>query len=113
MPADAFDLLQRLVVKEPGDRLTAEQALKHPYFADVRDAENEPVAPRAIAPLLPDGTLHAGDSYRDRLDPRFARPALESGVGGPKSPSTWQAVVALAILAAMCFCFTRLRVGLF
>ena len=41
----AIDLLEKLLATQPGDRLTAEQALEHPYFADLHEPTNEPAAP--------------------------------------------------------------------
>jgi mitogen-activated protein kinase 15 len=34
---DALDLLKNLLVLNPNHRLTADQALKHPYIAEIRD----------------------------------------------------------------------------
>ena len=37
----AVDLLERLLVFDPDRRLTAEQALAHPYFSDYADSDDE------------------------------------------------------------------------
>jgi len=37
----AVDLLEKLLVMDPDRRLTAEQALTHPYFANYADPDDE------------------------------------------------------------------------
>jgi len=39
---DAIDLLYKLLALDPEDRLSAEQALQHPFFAAYHDPEDEP-----------------------------------------------------------------------
>jgi mitogen-activated protein kinase 1/3 len=39
----AIDLLTKLLVFDPKKRLTAEQALEHPYMQELHDPEDEPV----------------------------------------------------------------------
>mmetsp|Transcript_17313 Transcript_17313/g.45178 ORF Transcript_17313/g.45178 Transcript_17313/m.45178 type:complete len:423 (-) Transcript_17313:201-1469(-) len=41
--ADAMDLLERLLVYDPDVRLSAEEAINHPFFAPYRDEGDEPV----------------------------------------------------------------------
>eukprot|EP00190_Bangiopsis_sp_CCMP1999_P001049 CAMPEP_0198733260 /NCGR_PEP_ID=MMETSP1475-20131203/44159_1 /TAXON_ID= ORGANISM="Unidentified sp., Strain CCMP1999" /NCGR_SAMPLE_ID=MMETSP1475 /ASSEMBLY_ACC=CAM_ASM_001111 /LENGTH=404 /DNA_ID=CAMNT_0044496533 /DNA_START=39 /DNA_END=1253 /DNA_ORIENTATION=+ len=38
---EVLDLLDRTLVFDPSQRISAEQALSHPWFVDFRDAENE------------------------------------------------------------------------
>ena len=46
---DAIDLLTRLLALNPMERMTAEDALTHPYFAEYHDPEDEPVADNAFS----------------------------------------------------------------
>ena len=41
---EALDLLEKLCVWDPAARLTAEQALEHPFLDDYRDPDDEPVS---------------------------------------------------------------------
>ena len=41
----AVDLLDKLLVMDPDRRLTAEQSLAHPYFANYADPEDEVCCP--------------------------------------------------------------------
>lgn len=36
LDADGLDLLQKMLVYEPGKRISAKQALLHPYFRDIQ-----------------------------------------------------------------------------
>jgi mitogen-activated protein kinase 15 len=45
---DALDLMRKLMHFNPKKRLTAEQALKHPYVAQFHDPENEPICTKRI-----------------------------------------------------------------
>jgi hypothetical protein len=45
---DAADLLRRLLVFDPDQRMTAAQALEHPYVAHFHDKSNEPRCSRPI-----------------------------------------------------------------
>ena len=40
----ALDLLKKMLVVAPEKRITIEQALEHPFFAEFHDPEDEPVA---------------------------------------------------------------------
>ena len=41
----AVDLLDRLLVVDPAQRISAEEALSHPYLTHYSDPDDEPVAP--------------------------------------------------------------------
>ena len=38
----ALDLLEKIFIFNPNDRITASQALKHPFFEDLHDSDDEP-----------------------------------------------------------------------
>lgn len=75
--ADAIDLLQRMLRFDPRERISVEQALAHPYLANLRS--DEPAAPGAPSPRL--WQPHPGE--RAALTAR-----LDSGprTAGPTSP---------------------------
>ncbi|KAK8396499.1 hypothetical protein O3P69_005503 [Scylla paramamosain] len=66
-PPDAIDLLEKLMVFNPDKRLTAEQALRHPYVARFHNAANEPCLARAVVPCLRDDVQLSVDIYRNKL----------------------------------------------
>lgn len=76
---DAADLLQRLLVFDPEKRLTASEALAHPYVARFHDASNEPRCTRAITIPINDnekvcsGWVHARSCRRCRCRALAAR----------------------------------------
>ncbi len=41
-PAQAIDLIERMLVFDPTQRITVEAALEHPYLAALHDANDEP-----------------------------------------------------------------------
>ena len=62
---DALDLLRRLLVFNPARRLSAEEALAHPYVAQFHAPADEPAAPGVITIPIDDNTkarIHIGIS---------------------------------------------------
>lgn len=64
---EALDLLQQLLHFNPNKRLTAEQALSHPYFAQFHNLDDEPVSDRVITLMIDDNQKISTKEYRDRL----------------------------------------------
>ncbi|KAG5489949.1 hypothetical protein JKF63_00067 [Porcisia hertigi] len=69
---DALDLIKRLMCFNPNRRLTAEEALKHPYVAAFHRPEEEPVAADPITILFPDNERLPLDKYRDAIYEQIA-----------------------------------------
>ncbi|EKF27759.1 protein kinase, putative,mitogen-activated protein kinase, putative [Trypanosoma cruzi marinkellei] len=65
--SDALDLVQKLMRFNPNERLTAEQALEHPYVAAFHKVQDEPSAPAPVTISLPDDTRFTMQEYRERL----------------------------------------------
>lgn len=64
---DAIDLLKRLLHFNPDKRLTAEQALSHPYVAKFHNPEEEISLDYDIVPLLDDDVQLSVEEYRVKL----------------------------------------------
>ena len=66
-PVDAVDLLEKLLVLNPHKRLTAEQALEHPYVRAFHKPEREPALDHDVVPTLSDAIQLTVDEYRTKL----------------------------------------------
>ena len=65
---DAVDLLQKLLVFDPAKRLTAAEALRHPYVANFHDPANEPRCTRSITiPINDNEKVHYGACCQFRV----------------------------------------------
>lgn len=42
-PAEAIDLLKKFLIFDPDKRISVEEALRHPYLADLHLEEDEPI----------------------------------------------------------------------
>ncbi|KAK2952005.1 putative Mitogen-activated protein kinase 15 [Blattamonas nauphoetae] len=71
-PADALDLLVHLLQFNPNKRLTAVQALAHPYLSQFHSEEEEPECDHEIKLELDDDTKLSINDYRNALY-RFIR----------------------------------------
>lgn len=85
-PLEAVDLLEKLLVLNPHKRLTAEQALEHPYVRAFHKPEREPALDRDIVPMLSDAVQLTVDEYRNKLYEIIAQQKRHE-VGRQLSPS--------------------------
>lgn len=64
---DALDLLRRLLVFNPSKRISAEEALRHPFISKFRDPGNESVCSSPVRLAFGDGAKHSASDYREKL----------------------------------------------
>eukprot|EP00760_Papus_ankaliazontas_P035062 PhM_4_TR7601/c0_g1_i2/m.59891/K19603/MAPK15; mitogen-activated protein kinase 15 len=84
---DAIDLMRRLLQFNPKKRLSAQEALTHPYVAMFHNAAEEPVCSAPIAIPLSDDTRYTVAEYRNFLyDDIAMRKRKERPVGGSTMP---------------------------
>lgn len=76
-PADALDLLKKLLQFNPNKRLTAEQALEHPYLSKFHDPATEPNSPHPIKISIDDDDKRSVSEYRDLLYSEILRKKKE------------------------------------
>nr|WRY74758.1 mitogen-activated protein kinase 15 [Rachycentron canadum] len=67
VPPDALDLLRGLLVFNPDKRLTAEQALEHPYVARFHNPSKEPALKYDVVLPVDDDVQLSVVQYRNRL----------------------------------------------
>lgn len=66
-PPQAVDLLEKLLVLNPHKRLTAQQALEHPYVKAFHKPEREPALDHDVVPTLSDAIQLSVEEYRNKL----------------------------------------------
>lgn len=66
-PPDGIDMLKKLLQFNPDKRLTAEQALKHPFVARFHNPEEEPSMDYDVIPALNDDVQLSVEEYRVKL----------------------------------------------
>ncbi|XP_061424827.1 extracellular signal-regulated kinase 2-like isoform X3 [Lethenteron reissneri] len=66
-PPNALDLLKRLLVFNPEKRLTAEEALSHPYVAQFHNPQTELAVDYDVVPPVDDDTRLSVAEYRNKL----------------------------------------------
>ncbi|XP_074059270.1 mitogen-activated protein kinase 15 isoform X2 [Macrotis lagotis] len=66
-PPEALDLLQRLLVFDPEKRLTADEALRHPYMRRFHCPAKEPALEHEVILPVDDGVQLSVVEYRNRL----------------------------------------------
>eukprot|EP00762_Andalucia_godoyi_P000659 ANDGO_05340.mRNA.1 Extracellular signal-regulated kinase 2 len=64
---EALDLLRKLLQFNPNKRISADDALKHPYIALFHDEANEPTCDRPIKIGFDDNTKYSISEYREKL----------------------------------------------
>ena len=64
---EAIDLMRKLLVFNPEKRLSAAEALRHPYVAQFHDPQTEPDFGRLISIPVDDNTKYSIEEYRARL----------------------------------------------
>lgn len=67
LSADALDLLQKMLQFSPTKRISAEEALNHPYVAQFHDPTNEPVAAHVFHLEIDDNVKFSISEYRESL----------------------------------------------
>lgn len=65
--SEAEDLLRKLLHFNPFKRITAENALRHPYLAQFHNPIDEPICSRIIRIPIDDNTKLTISEYRERL----------------------------------------------
>ncbi|XP_014671893.1 PREDICTED: extracellular signal-regulated kinase 2-like [Priapulus caudatus] len=101
VPADALDLVQKLLVFNPDKRLTAEECLAHPFVAKFHKPSDEPIVGYNVLPPISDHLQLSVSEYRGKLY-EFIRqrrtrqrrqklkqthPSTSSGSPTPRTPS--------------------------
>eukprot|EP00500_Bicosoecida_sp_ms1_P004548 CAMPEP_0203815314 /NCGR_PEP_ID=MMETSP0115-20131106/9954_1 /ASSEMBLY_ACC=CAM_ASM_000227 /TAXON_ID=33651 /ORGANISM="Bicosoecid sp, Strain ms1" /LENGTH=356 /DNA_ID=CAMNT_0050724211 /DNA_START=300 /DNA_END=1370 /DNA_ORIENTATION=+ len=71
--AEALDLLRLCLQFNPDKRITAHQALRHPYVAQFHNVDDEPACPRIIKIDIDDNTKYTFADYREKLYKEIAR----------------------------------------
>lgn len=62
-----MDFLARCLAFNPTARMSAKEALAHPFLAQFHDEAAEPVAAHALRISVDDNTKYTAADYRDRL----------------------------------------------
>jgi len=71
----ALDLLQKMLVFDPAKRITVDHALRHPYFKDLHDPEDEPTAEVFGGPTY--DSIESAEELRDLIYKEITDPVSE------------------------------------
>jgi len=82
--AEVLDLIQACLQFNPSKRITAEQALKHPYVSQFHHPQSEISATRAVSVSLNDNEKKSTAVYRDTLYAEVARMKREGRMDASK-----------------------------
>ncbi|CAL8296932.1 unnamed protein product [Lota lota] len=86
VPPDALDLVKRLLVFNPDKRLTAEQALEHPYVARFHNPVKEPVLGYSVVLSVGDDTQLSVVQYRNKLYEMILERRITRWIPKPTQP---------------------------
>jgi len=98
-PADAVSFLQACFEFNPHKRLTAKEALRHPFLAQFHNPATEPESSVALQISVDDNTKYTAADYRERLYQDIARrkkasvakkTAASSGAAAGSAPEAQQ-----------------------
>eukprot|EP00742_Colponemidia_sp_Colp-10_P002204 GILJ01002356.1.p1 GENE.GILJ01002356.1~~GILJ01002356.1.p1 ORF type:complete len:371 (-),score=65.01 GILJ01002356.1:264-1340(-) len=71
--SDALDLLRCLLQFNPNKRITAEEALRHPYVSQFHNADDEPACDHVIRIPIDDNVKYSIQDYRENLYAEITR----------------------------------------
>lgn len=75
---EALDLISRTLTFNPDRRLSAQEAIKHPYVAKFHDPANEPTLDAPVRIPIDDNTKFSIAEYRDKLYGEVVRKRREA-----------------------------------
>lgn len=76
--AEALDLLRVCLQFNPNKRISAQEALRHPYVSQFHNPDDEPKCPRVIRIQIDDNTKYTAAEYRERLYKEISRKRKEA-----------------------------------
>lgn len=97
---EAIDLLGRMLRFNPLERITAEEALQHPYVVRFTKERLQPVAPGPILVSLPDDERYSVSEYRAQLYKELLARRRASTRGGKAAAEAAPSAAAPAAAAA-------------